>query len=383
MKRLPRVLLALALVLPGANAAAQAAATPTAPAGPSAPTVASLPAQPLLVQGRDGQDLNFDLLFDNPGATALQLVGVEATWYGRDGRFLGQRRLDRNGDDTTMGIATVRNRTLPAHGRLVLFNPFQHFPANAWLGDVRYEAVFSAGDDAPEQRVALRVAPRAWQPKTVLSLPLAGPVFVHDGHDFTAHHRRLDITGGMTTHFGIRANFMRYAHDFVVADGEGKLYRGDGAKPEDWYGYGAPILATGDGVVVEMHDGMADNRKGGAPPFDREAIMKNLKLFLGNYAIIDHGNGEFSLFAHMRQGSVKVHPGQRVARGEQVGAMGMSGDAFLVHLHYQLQSDAGFGEGLPAVFEGVRFATGTADGWTAPAASPVDSGDLVLSAAPR
>ncbi|HEU4993008.1 MAG TPA: hypothetical protein VFT52_11050, partial [Luteimonas sp.] len=285
MKRLPRVLLALALVLPGANAAAQAAATPTAPAGPSAPTVASLPAQPLLVQGRDGQDLNFDLLFDNPGATALQLVGVEATWYGRDGRFLGQRRLDRNGDDTTMGIATVRNRTLPAHGRLVLFNPFQHFPANAWLGDVRYEAVFSAGDDAPEQRVALRVAPRAWQPKTVLSLPLAGPVFVHDGHDFTAHHRRLDITGGMTTHFGIRANFMRYAHDFVVADGEGKLYRGDGAKPEDWYGYGAPILATGDGVVVEMHDGMADNRKGGAPPFDREAIMKNLKLFLGNYAI--------------------------------------------------------------------------------------------------
>ena len=108
MKRLPRVLLALALVLPGANAAAQAAATPTAPAGPSAPTVASLPAQPLLVQGRDGQDLNFDLLFDNPGATALQLVGVEATWYGRDGRFLGQRRLDRNGDDTTMGIATVR-----------------------------------------------------------------------------------------------------------------------------------------------------------------------------------------------------------------------------------------------------------------------------------
>jgi hypothetical protein len=381
MKRLPRVLLALALVLPGANAAAQAAATPTAPAGPSAPTVASLPAQPLLVQGRDGQDLNFDLLFDNPGATALQLVGVEATWYGRDGRFLGQRRLDRNGDDTTMGIATVRNRTLPAHGRLVLFNPFQHFPANAWLGDVRYEAVFSAGDDAPEQRVALRVAPRAWQPKTVLSLPLAGPVFVHDGHDFTAHHRRLDITGGMTTHFGIRANFMRYAHDFVVADGEGKLYRGDGAKPEDWYGYGAPILATGDGVVVEMHDGMADNRKGGAPPFDREAIMKNLKLFLGNYAIIDHGNGEFSLFAHMRQGSVKVHPGQRVARGEPIGAMGMSGDAFLVHLHYQLQSDAGFGEGLPAVFEGVRFATG--EGWTAPAASPVDSGDLVLSAASR
>jgi hypothetical protein len=61
--------------------------------------------------------------------------------------------------------------------------------------------------------------------------------------------------------------------------------------------------------------------------------------------------------------------------------MGMSGDAFLVHLHYQLQSDRGFGEGLPAVFEGVRFATG--DGWSAPSASTVDSGDLVSAAAPR
>ncbi|MGN6111650.1 MAG: M23 family metallopeptidase [Luteimonas sp.] len=378
MTRVHALVLALSLQL-----AAPAAASPQSAAAPGAPAPvgATLPAQPLLVQARDGQDLNFDLLFDNPGDTALALVGVEATWYDRDGRFLGQRRLDRNGDDTTMGIATVPNRTLPAHGRLVLFNPFQHFPAGLWLGDVRYEAVFSAGDDAPEQRVALRVAPRAWQPKTALSLPLAVPVFVHDGHDFTAHHRRLDITGGMTTHFGIRSNFMRYAHDFVVADAQGRLYRNDGATPEDWYGYGTPILSAGDGTVVEMHDGMADNRKGAPPPFDQAAIMANLKLFLGNYAIIDHGNGEFSLFAHMRQGSVKVHPGQRVARGEPIGAMGMSGDAFLVHLHYQLQSDAGFGEGLPAVFEGVRFATG--DGWTAPAASPVDSGDLVRSAATR
>lgn len=363
--------IAAAVLLP-ASARAAAAAVP--------PSATTLPAQPLLVQDRDGQDLSFDLLFENPGDEALTLVGLEATWYDRDGRFLGQRRLDRNGDDTTMGIATVPNRVLPAHGRLVVFNPFQHFPAGLWLGDLRYAAVFSAGGDAPGQRVEVRIAPRAWQPKTALALPLAGAVFVHDGHDFTAHHRRLDITGDMTTHFGIRANFMRYAHDFVITDREGRLHRGDGARPEDWFGYGAPVLATGDGVVVEVHDGMPDNRKGAPPPFDRDAIMKNLKLFLGNYAIVDHGNGESSLFAHMRQGSVKVRAGQRVARGEPIGAMGMSGDAFLVHLHYQLQSDAGFGEGLPAVFEGVRFATG--DGWSAPATMPVDSGDVV-SAGPR
>lgn len=181
-----------------------------------------------------------------------------------------------------------------------------------------------------------------------------------------------------TTHFGITSNFMRYAHDLVITDAAGRLYRTDGATPEDWYGYGAPVLATGDGVVSEVHDGMPDNRKGAPPPFDQAAIMKNLKLFLGNCVIIDHGNREFSLFAHLKRGSVKVKSGQRVARSEAIAAMEMSGDAFLVHLHYQLQSSAGFDEGLPAVFEGVQFATG--QGWSSPAVSAVDSGDMVQSA---
>ena len=338
--------------------------------------VAALPAQPLIENGRDGQSLNFDLVFENPGDQPLQLAKLEATLFDRRGNFLGQRRLDRNGDQATMSVLTVPNQTLPARGKLVVFNPFQHFPANVYLGDIRYDAAFDAGEGKPEVVASLRVAPRPHVPRTALSLPLAGPVFVHDGHDLNGHHRRLDITGGMTTHFGIKANFMRYAHDFCVTDAQGRLYRGDGANPEDWFGYGQPVLATGDGTVVEMHDGMADNRKGGPPPFDQAAIMKNLKLFLGNYAIVDHGNGEFSLFAHMKQGSVKVVLGQKVKRGEPIGAMGMSGDAFLVHLHYQLQSSAGFDEGLPAYFEKVRFATG--DGWSAPSTSPVDSGDVVL-----
>ena len=138
------------------------------------------------------------------------------------------------------------------------------------------------------------------------------------------------------------------------------------------------MLATGDGVVLRARDGMRDNRKGEPPPFDQAAIMQDLTLFLGNHVLIDHGNGEFSLFAHLQQGSVAVRPGQQVTRGARLGGMGMSGDAFLVHLHYQLQSGPGFEEGLPAVFEGVQFATGA--GWRAPATLPVDSGDVVRSA---
>jgi murein DD-endopeptidase MepM/ murein hydrolase activator NlpD len=344
------------------------------------PTVTPLPAEPLVETLRDAQHLNFDLVFANDSDRALELIGLEATLFDHEGHFWSQRRLDRNGDATTMSLATLPNRTLPAKGRLVVFNPFADFPRDAWLGDVRYVATFRAeGDDkSPEQRVELRIAPRVFQPKTVLRLPLDGETFVHDGHDLLAHHRRLDITGGMTTHFGIKANFMRYAHDFTIVDAQGRLYRTDGATPEDWYGYGTPVHATGDGVVVETHDGMRDNRKDGPPPFTEAEIMQNLKLFLGNHVVVDHGNGEFSLFAHLKQGSVRVKPGQRVTSGETLGAMGMSGDAFLVHLHYQLQSGANFEEGLPAYFRNVREKTGA--GWSPVFTGPVDTGDVVESA---
>ena len=351
------------------------------PMAQAAPLQASLvPQQPLVERVRDGQRLNFDLMFQNDSDAALELVGLEVTLFDQQGRFFSQRRLDRNGDAATMSILTVPNRTLPPKGRLVVFNPFSYFPADYRLVDLRFEATFSAGKDQPEQRVQLRVAPRAFDARTKLALPLRGEVFVHDGHDLAAHHRRLDITGGMTTHFGITGNFMRYAHDFVVTDAQGKLFRNDGATPEDWYGYGAPVHATGDATVKERHDGMPDNRKGAPPPFDQAAIMQNLKLFLGNYVLLDHGNGEFSLFAHLKQGSVTVKPGQRVARGDVVGAMGMSGDAFLVHLHYQLQSGPAFEEGLPAYFEGIRVRTG--DGWSASFDGPVDSGDVVETTSP-
>ena len=108
--------------------------------------------------------------------------------------------------------------------------------------------------------------------------------------------------------------------------------------------------------------------------------MKDFRLFLGNHVLVDHRNGEYSLYAHLKQGSVAVKPGQRVARGEQLGAMGMSGDAFLVHLHYQLQSGPGFEEGLPAYFEGMRLRIG--DSWSAPFDGPVDSGMVVEAVAP-
>ena len=50
-------------------------------------SVRALPEQPLVERLRDGEQLNFDLVFKNDSADALELVGLELTRYDRDGCF--------------------------------------------------------------------------------------------------------------------------------------------------------------------------------------------------------------------------------------------------------------------------------------------------------
>jgi murein DD-endopeptidase MepM/ murein hydrolase activator NlpD len=61
----------------------------------------------------------------------------------------------------------------------------------------------------------------------------------------------------------------------------------------------------------------------------------------GNIMLMDHGEGEYSLFAHMHQGGVMVKKGDRVKRGDTIGLLGSSGSPGSPHLHYQLQNQSG------------------------------------------
>jgi murein DD-endopeptidase MepM/ murein hydrolase activator NlpD len=77
--------------------------------------------------------------------------------------------------------------------------------------------------------------------------------------------------------------------------------------------------------------------------------------YYGNCVIIDHGNSEYSVLAHMQQGSVRGKVGERVAAGQVLGRLGNSGDAFGPHLHYQLQSGPQLfhDQGLPFRFQNI------------------------------
>lgn len=57
----------------------------------------------------------------------------------------------------------------------------------------------------------------------------------------------------------------------------------------------------------------------------------------GNYAVIDHGNGYTTLYAHMLNNSVIVKSGQRVVQGQKLGVMGSTGRSTGTHLHFEVK----------------------------------------------
>ncbi|MBQ6387365.1 MAG: peptidoglycan DD-metalloendopeptidase family protein [Ruminococcus sp.] len=53
----------------------------------------------------------------------------------------------------------------------------------------------------------------------------------------------------------------------------------------------------------------------------------------GNYVMIDHGNGKWTIYGHLA--SVSVSEGQSVSAGQQIGLMGSTGHSTGPHLHFE------------------------------------------------
>jgi murein DD-endopeptidase MepM/ murein hydrolase activator NlpD len=55
---------------------------------------------------------------------------------------------------------------------------------------------------------------------------------------------------------------------------------------------------------------------------------------LGNVVTIDHGNGIKTRYAHLAD--IEVRKGRAVKKGTRIGYVGVSGNSFAPHLHYEV-----------------------------------------------
>jgi hypothetical protein len=305
-----------------------------------------LPQPALISADAEGQSLSVDLLLDNGSSETLDLDEVQISVLDRTGKLVLRRFIDGNG--TRPSIRTADAAVVPAGRTTLIFNPFHDFAPDVDLHTVKFDLKLSTKDGSRVYVESATVRPVVYRPKQRLILPVKSRMIVYDGHDFYAHHRRWDYTIPQLQQLGFRTNFMRYSYDFVPVDLEGNMVSGAEEKNESWFGFGQPIRAAAGGVVVAVADGAPDDRK-----FDPATIATDgpMKIW-GNYVVVDHRNGEYSLYGHIRQGSSRVRTGQQIRRGDVIAAIGASGSSKFPHLHYELQTGPNINsEGLPSMFE--------------------------------
>jgi murein DD-endopeptidase MepM/ murein hydrolase activator NlpD len=171
--------------------------------------------------------------------------------------------------------------------------------------------------------------------KTKLLFPVAGRTYVAVAASFHTPHRWASME-----EFGL---------DILMLTGNGSTYRGKGSKLTDYAAFGKSVRAAAAGRVIAVRDGDADNAAMLKRPDETgDAYMarlqesqlallaKGMAAVLGNHVVIDHGNGEFSMYAHLKLGSVGVKLGDKLGGGETIGLLGSSGNSTEPHLHFQV-----------------------------------------------
>ena len=79
---------------------------------------------------------------------------------------------------------------------------------------------------------------------------------------------------------------------------------------------GEPVHVTADGVVT----GVIKSRKG-----------------LGNVVVVSHDGGYVTRYAHLAD--IEVRKGKKLKKGDRIGYVGVSGNSFAPHLHYEVLRD--------------------------------------------
>lgn len=88
----------------------------------------------------------------------------------------------------------------------------------------------------------------------------------------------------------------------------------------------AKIVAPADGRVVDVVSTIPNNKIG----------MRNENDRFGNYIVMAHERGEYSMLAHLSTDKIAVEKGQHVQTGDVIARAGNSGDSVFPHVHFRV-----------------------------------------------
>lgn len=124
----------------------------------------------------------------------------------------------------------------------------------------------------------------------------------------------------------------QHALDFDIVEnwaGEQSNHSGNGMSQQQYFCFGAPVVAPVAGQVAALRDDLPDVLPGEADTLNN----------WGNYVLLRGAAGEHVLLSHLRQHSLRVRSGEWVEVNQPVAACGSSGRAPQPHLHLHVQQD--------------------------------------------
>lgn len=279
--------------------------------------------------------------------------------------FISGQLLSPSGLEGVFSAPTTISRSLSLSPGQAVVTTRRYFAARSAVDSVRVIAVAhnSAGAAVSFEH---SIPARSYHSPIEYHAPLKGVWLMQAIPTLQSHHRFNPPT--------------EFAVDFFKIDAEGRLFSGDQLAAENWYGFGADVLAAADGEVVAVTDGEVQDRAAFArrPDESPQAAGERIGAFnmermrrdfgraaAGNLIVIRHerdGVVEYSSYGHLRRG-IPVKVGDRVRQGQLIGNVGDTGDSAAAHLHFQVNAGPNpfSSKSLPVRLRGLRNAGGNAE----------------------
>lgn len=285
------------------------------------------------------ETFTLDLMLDERGGRWLEPVSAKVLLEAKGKAF-------RTIEFSAAELLSVRRTVLSRYSGQAPVSVFRHHfttPVPMGVDAIRYEMV--ARDAQGRTATVSRSFPVAvYDQKTPLIFPLKGNFMAISAHDYDDPSHKDDFS-----QWG--------AYDIVALGERFELLNRPVAVPrnEDVYTFEREIIAPADGTIVAMRDGVPDDTPG---DLLMQGMPDPVHALPGNWIMLDHGNGEVSFFCHLRQGALRVKPGQKIRQGEVIALLGGSQTTGYPHLHYQLQTSANLmrTDGIPARFDNIELA---------------------------